>query len=309
MITMPYQATICAYYSKDKLQTLESLVKRADIEYPLPQVVTPMGNEIDGGFFIGPSDDYSDVPNFTQLVNLGTDDKPKIVLDGRPYMRQDQRNGTYRTTAENDYGFQCARLALTLRMLSGDKQLFRRLGDVPAKTFIRWVTMTLASRYNLPLEHQLPLMIVSAYYYFGMMDSEVATNPEERVQLAPIIARLTGASVNQVMDFADRLGPLQNGNDLAMALSTQTGTIRMGELKFSDLYTLMASSFVGINARENVGVALEHIPTFIAMVYTALGERSYRKTVLFARAERSGRASDLKQFTDLVYRQIAEQFK
>lgn len=307
MITMPYQATICGIYAPDKIL---NLVKRADIEYPLPAVVTPMGNEIEGAYFVGPFDQYDDVEGFTQFVNLGTDDKPKIVMDGRPYMRQDRRSGTYRLTAENDFGFQCARLALTLRQLSGDSQVFRRLGDVPAKTFIRWVTLTLAQRFNLPLDVQLTMMVITAYYYFGMSDNDIATNPEERVQLAPVVARLTQAPVNHVLEVAERLPVMQNADDLAKALSTQSGTIRMGQLGFKDLWTLMASSFVGVNARENVGVALEHAPTFIAMVYTALSERSYRNTVIMRRAETaSNRKADLQQFVNLTYRQIAEQFK
>lgn len=306
MLTLPYQTTICGMYPTAQLITA---VKRADLENPLPRVVTPAGNTVIDAYFIAPRDEYDHVPNFTQILNVGTEDEPKLVIDARPYMRFDRRLDTYRLTAENDYAFQCVRLALTYRLLSGDKAMFNRLGDVPVKVFTRWITLSLAQRFNLPLEAQLPMSIICAYYYYGLVYGDVEMDVEERTRLAPFVARATLAPVNNVLDIAERIGPMKKAGDLARELSTNGGTIRMGEMKYADLYTLIASSWVGINSRENVGVALEHIPTFIAMLYTAIGERSYRKTVLALRAQTAGRPADLQQFVDQTFRHISQQFK
>jgi hypothetical protein len=306
MLTSPYQTTICAIYQPDRLV---NAVKRADIEYPLPELVTPAGNTIQNAFFVTPRDVHDDVPAFTQMLNLGTDTKPKLVIDARPYMRWDNRMDTYRLTAENDYSFQCARVALTVALMDGDSRMLNRMGDIPVKVFVRWITLTLAQRFNLPLENQLTLSVICAYYYYGMISDSPELDEEERTRLAPFVSRVTMVPANQVLEIADRLQPMRNAGDLAVQLSTNGGTIRLGQLKFVDLFTLLASSWVGVNSRENVGVALEHIPTFIAMIYAALGDRSYRKTVMTKRAETVARPNDVKQFTDLVYRQISAHFK
>lgn len=306
MLLMPYETTICKIYPVEKIL---NQVKRAQIDLPLPLVETPGGNVIEDLHFITPSDEHSDVTNFTQVLNLGTDQAPKLVLDGRPFMRYDRRTGTYRLTAENDYMFQCVRGALTLALLKGDRNAIRRLGDVPAMTFVRWITLALAQRYNVDLGTQIKMAIICAYYYYSRCDDELTTSAEARVQIASIVARVTRADLKTVLEVSESISQLKTADDLARSLTQDTGSIRMGELKFADLFTLVASSFVGVNYRENVGVALEHIPTFIAMVYTSLADRSYRKTTIARRAETTGRPNELRQFTDLVYRHVAEQFK
>ncbi len=306
MLLMPYETMICRNQQVDKII---NQLKRAEIDLPLPEVETPGGKTIKNFLFVTPNDEHSDVNSFTQFVNLGTDQEPKLVLDGRPFMRLDRRTGTYRLTAENDYMFHCIRGALTLQLMSGDTSAIRRFGDVPATTFVRWITLALAQRFNLDLGIQLKMSVVCAYYYFGMMDEEVATDAEARLKLANIVARITRVDLKTVMEVSDSIKSLKTFDDLAKTLSQDIGSIRMGALKYADVYTLIASSFIGVNYRENVGVALEHLPTFIAMVYMALVDRSYRKSVIAQRAESSARPNELRSFTDLVYRQVALQFK
>lgn len=306
MLLMPYETTICKIYKTDKIV---SQIRQAQIDLPLPEVETPGGNRIENLHFVTPSDEHSDVGSFTQFVNLGTDQAPKLVLDGRPYMRYDRRTGTYRLTAENDYMFQCVRGSLTLLIMKGDSNALRRLGDIPAVTFVRWITLALAQRFNLDLRTQTNMNVVCAYYYYSLVDPELATSAEARLQMANIVARVTRTDMRTVTEVSENITSLKTVHDLVKTLSQDIGTIRMGELKFEDLFTLVASSFTGVNYRENAGVALEHLPTFIAMVYTALADRSYRKTTIARRAESAGRPNEVRQFTDLVYRHVAEQFK
>lgn len=305
MLLMPYDTTICKLYDEKKIT---NQIKRAQIDLSLPEVETPGGNRIKNLFFVTPSEEHEDVANFTQFVNLGTDQEPKLVFDGRPYMRLDRRTGTYRLTAANDFMFQCIRGALTLRIMSGDSNVLRRLGDVPAITFVRWITLALAQRYNLDLATQIRMSIVVAYYYYSLIDVELATNKEARIQMANIVARVTRADLRTVSEVSDNIEDISNIDAFTQTISNDLGSIRMGQIKFPDLFTLIAPSFVGVNYRENVGVALEHLPTFIAMVYMGLSDRSYRKTIISRRAETAGRTNELKQFSDLVYRHIAEQF-
>jgi hypothetical protein len=306
MILMPYDTHQGRMYQTDKII---SQIKRAQIDLPLPEVETPGGNVIKNFHFVTPSEEHEDVNGFTQYVNLGTDQEPRLVLDGRPYMRYDRRTGTYRLTAENDYMFHCIRGALTLQLMKGDKAVIRRLGDVPMITFTRWITLALSQKFNLDLAAELKVSIAVAYYYLGMSDDAVATDPEARLEMANIVQRVTKADLRTVMEVADTIKSLATFDDLARTVSEDLGTIRMGKLKFPDIWLLVAGSFSGVNYRENIGVALEHLPTFIAMVYCALEDKSYRKSAIFMRAKSAGSDRDHKTFTDLVYRQVAEQFK
>jgi len=306
---MPYDTTQGRMYQVD---SIVSKIKSAQIDLPLPEVVTPGGNTIKNLFFVAPNEEHEDVKAFTQFVNLGTDQAPRLVLDGRPFMRLDRRTGTYRLTTENDWMFQCVRGALTLNAMDPTKgpTTLRRLGNVPMITFIKWITRAIVGKFNLDGGTELKISVVCAYYYLAMINEELATDPEARAAMVNIVRNVTNMPENRtILEISDSIKSLKTLEDLAKTISQDLGSIRMGDLSAADIITLVQSSYFGVNARENVGVALEHMPTFIALVYNVIMDRSYKKTTLASRALTAGRPNELRAFTDLVYRQVAEQFK
>lgn len=307
MIVMPYHTTITSMHKNDKL--LREL-QRVDITTPFPQLTTPLGHVVKDAVVVTPWDEYLSLPGFTQPINLGDMKRPKWVIDGRPYMRWDRRHDSYRLTAENDFSFQCARLALTQVVMEDGVQSLRRLGDLPIKTFVRWITLGIAQRFNLALEDQIRIQVLCAYYYHAQMTNEGKLDSSERHRLANQVSRVTSVPTPQVIEIAEAIGEvgLVDGPAFAKTLADHSGSVRLANLKFTDLFMLLAASWVGINSRENVGVALEHLPTFISMVYMGLGERSYRKTMMTRRAETAGRQQDQKQFVDQTYRLVESRF-
>jgi len=305
MLVSPYHTLICQMYPVERLRRE---LQRMDIEYPLPPLTTPAGNVIADAVVVVPRDHYQSQAAFTQFLNLGDTKTGKWVVDGRAYMRWNHRDDSYRLTAENDYSFQASRLALSqVAEQEGDRP-FRRLGDLPVKTFVRWITLAVAQRFNLPLEDQIRVSVIVAYYYFTQLNDTREQVEEERHRLANMVSRIVGAPVPTVLEAIDPVGALTDPKALTQAIADHSGNVRLANLKFTDLYMVLASSWIGVNSRENVGVALEHIPTFIAMVYMALGDRSYRKTVITRRAESSGRLNDQKQFVTQVYRLVESRF-
>lgn len=306
MLLMPYDTAQGQMYQVGKIV---AELEKAQIDLPFPEVETPGGNIVKNLHFVTPNDDHEDVKGFTQIVNLGTDQEPKLVLDGRPYMRWERRTDTYRLTAENDYMFQCVRGALMLRAMKGGPAVFDRLGDIPLITFVKWITRALVGKFNLDEATELKISVVAAFYYLGMSEAAIATDAEARMGVIKIVNRVTRVPFNAIADISDKIKSLKTLNDLAVTVSEDLDTIRMGKLKAGDIWTLLAASFYGINSRENVGVAFEHLPTFIAMVYVSVADRSYRKYTLGTRALSAGTQRELDTFKDLVYRQVAEQFK
>lgn len=307
MFSLPYQTTICGMYTK--LDQLLSKVRRAALELPFPEVKTPADYTLDNAHFVTPRQEHEEIPNFTQYVNIGEPNHPNLLIDGRQYMKYDIKTGLFKLVSVNDWSFQCVRLALNLKLLTSDETMFSRMGDLPAKVFHRWVSGALITKYNLGLESQMALYVIAAYYYYAMCNSELRpADFEARSQFAPIVSRITGVPPDFVLDVIEQVGKLENGTDLIVAMSTKSRQERTGELKFSDLFLLLSNSWFGANSRENVGVALEHLPTYIAMLYMGIADRSYRRTVITQRAESLARGQELKQFTDIVFRMVNEQY-
>jgi hypothetical protein len=313
MIIMPYDTTQGQLY-KSQVEGYLRAIRRADLELPLPKIATPLGEILKDTGWITPSDEHMDVPNFGQILNIGTEQKPRLVVDGRQYMHMDARTGSFRIIAPSDWQQQCLRVALTMKLVDGDAGFFSRLTDLPAKVFFSWVAGALVQRYSLGAESQMAMYTICAYYYYGMLDPSLQQPGDARVLFSRKIAEVTGVPVDfvqQVIDheLPDHLGPLVNVNDLAHALSTHGRTIRMGELKYADLHALLAGQWFGNNARENIGVALEHLPTFIAIIFTAVADRSYRKSRITERVEQQSRGNDIRNFINLVSKGVMAEYE
>lgn len=310
MVTLPYQAKICSIYPQSSLDKLHREVNKAALALPFPQVETPSGFKVKNCYMVTPLPEHEEIPMFTQFIDIGTHGEPKLLIDGRQYFKYEPRSGTYRLVANNDWSYQCIRMALNTRSLKGDESMFSRLGDIPAKVFTRWVSGPLVTKFGLTIESQMALWVICAYYYYAMCMPELQeADAESRQQFAPVVSRVTGVPPDFVYDVIAEVGPLRNADDLAEAMSTGSRQERTGKLKFQDIYLLLSNSWFGTNARENVGVALEHLPSYIAMLYMAVADRSYRKTIITQRADTVARPNELKQFSDMAFRQVSEQYE
>ncbi len=80
------------------------------------------------------------------------------------------------------------------------------------------------------------------------------------------------------------------------AIAEYSGSMRLQDLKVATLYTYLAGSWFGMNRIELMGVTVEHLPTFVAIVFYALTTRSYRNTEVSKVALRYERSPDAKAF-------------
>lgn len=308
MKLMPYETTICKIY-KGLDQKLKNYIDRAQIHLPLPLVYTPNNEVIRDCFFVTPQEAHDEIPSFTQYINVSQDEAPKLVIDSRQYMRFDPKFDTYKLIANNDWTFQCIRMALNQQLLKNGLAVFNRLTDLPVKTFHRWVSGALIHRFGLNIESQMILYVITAYYYYAMINPELIEPDEDtRVSYANSVSRVTGVPINYVLDTVAELGRLGNADELVAEIAKLGRSISIEKLKFSELYSLLSSSWFGTNARENVGVALEHLPTYIAMLYMSVADKSYRKSIINQRIETVARGNDVKTFADLVFNVVSDQF-
>lgn len=295
MLIDPYATTVCKPLQTDKI---EKALIRAHIETPLPVVETANGERYPNVRMVTPDESYSQVPSFTQPIRIAAPGMDACwVIDARPYLRVDRRTGGFTYTSHNDFQFQVIRTALHVNSLNDHQAALGRLGDYPIEVFVRWITSSLAVRFNLELQHQIEISVVVAYYYFLLLSEHPEKDHQQRDWYAKRISRITHVPVQQTLEILDRLPLMRNGGDLTQGLQEGSSSLRLKNMRFADLYAVLIMSWVGVNARENVGVALEHLPTFIAMVYSGLQERSYRKTVIATRAERTGKKMVQNTFT------------
>ena len=59
---------------------------------------------------------------------------------------------------------------------------------------------------------------------------------------------------------------------------------------------MLLSSWYGENSNETISIALEHPPTFVILIYNAMTEKGYQKSMLGQMLGRSDRDNDAKAF-------------
>lgn len=309
MIVSPYQTKVTKHYDTSKVM---KAILQAQVHYPFPAMVTPGGNTLRNVVVVTPREEYSDIPNFTQplMLNEGKGETQWIV-DGRSFMRYNRSTDNLTLTAENDWTFQCSRVALMQVFERYNSAMVTRLGLIPAKAFIRWITLGLAQRYNLDLETQMRVNVFVAYYYYQrfVSETEEVWGEETIHAMANTVRSATSIPVPTILDIMTEVGSLHNIDRLIEALVNHTGSLRLKNLNYTGFYIILSTSWVGVHSRENVGVALEHPPTLIALLYTAAAEKSFRKTLLSKRMETTGRANELDQFAKYVYQLVESKFE
>lgn len=303
MINSIYDAKILRVYNSDKLKTE---IARHNIYQPFTQMETPAGRHVSKVRVVLPSDEYDTLPIFTQPIQvaLGSSNKDVTwVVDGRPFMRQ----GTPPVmTAKNDWSFQCLRMLL---QLAYDDDVIHpvRLGTLPGKVFIRWITQSLSLRFNLDLSTQMTVSVLCGFYYYQLL-SKTSLEMENFETYASHVSTLTGVPQVRVLEILQEAGKIHTIDQLLECFHRVTQNSRLKGFNFTALFMVVSTSWIGVHSRENVGLALEHAPTLLALIYMACDEKAFRKTIISRHAENAGRLQDTQAFVKHISRVVGDYY-
>lgn len=123
---------------------------------------------------------------------------------------------------------------------------------------------------------------------------------DARLLQMDVVADATGIALDTVSEIAQKLGKMHNAQDLCDNIVENAGTLQLGKLSDTALFILAGSSWYGVQGRENIQVAMEHIPTWIAIVFAAIDDRTYNKSDIAIRLESAARRGEKESFVDLV---------
>lgn len=283
MIIESYATTICRNYNLVK--TIDQVLKQEIIGSGQVTYVTNVNGQ-----------GYKDskvkmvTPGLAEIVPFAhpivvrdkRSDDYAVYVDVRNYMRLNQV-GTPVIHAHSDYALTVLRGLMQSNWIRpDDRHNLMSLGDIPVTFFSRWLSDILTIRLNLTPDIQSRVSVIIAYYYLNLFlegdDSEV---PEDiKVRFGSMIARATYVSIPDVYAIIDELPRMFCTEDLIKSLVAHSNTTRFEKLTLAFLYTAVSGSWFGSNAREIVSIALEHPPTWIALVFSAINERGYKNTAV-----------------------------
>lgn len=272
MFNKPYETTPCADYNMSRVK---DGIRLALIEGTSDAALGADKNSIPGVRLI--TSRNRDIPPFSHPFIYEDDGKKSVFIDARGFTRID-REGAMSISSKTEYDFNVLRAKLSLFWVTQSPADLFALGQLPMTVFCRWISENLARRFGLDPASQMRATIVTGFFYLSMYRLDPEMDEEAKIKSSTQISRATRINVDDIFEIADKMKPMTNVKDFVENLVECVGSVRLERFNIGVLYSSLGGSWFGGNAPELVAVALEHPPTFLAMVFTALHERGFRNT-------------------------------
>lgn len=230
------------------------------------------------------------IDQFHHPLFVGTADSGVSVFDARPYGNVDKMQGNFHIRNAPEYDLLAMRAKLDYIWNTKPVDKILTVHELPMKLYAAWISETIGHKYTLDAEEQLRLAVLAGWYYLGLFTNETKPDEQTRQRMVGTIARVVNAKADEVFDITDKFDILPNMHEFCKATYPVTGSVRLKEFNFGVMLTLFGGTWFGSDRAELCGVAFEHPPTWISMIYACFVSRTFKNTRIerLAQAKTSG---------------------
>lgn len=256
-------------------------------------------------FILGGTTSQDAIPFFAHPYRLQMDkDVVLLVSDLRPFIRSGELfKGMPDVKNKTEYNFVKSRAILNLAWLNGYAGTIKNELMFAGTVLSMWLSDVIAKKYALDPKDQMIISIVAHFYYQSLFTTEEWS--EEWLQKASIhVLKATRAPSDLVYYVADHCHGFKSITDLCEVIKKSTENVRLDNFNTGMLLTIIANSWYGTNSREILPTALEHPPTWCAIVYASLTERTFKNSSIAKVTEKYAKHGNgdafLKGYASLV---------
>lgn len=291
MFGSPYSTTIGSRFNLPKV---ELALQQADIKKQL-KVIDP-----DKPWLVAVVDD-PEIPMFVHPVVL--DDKNrgrKVVVDLRQYKRYiNVLDDRIKIGSFGGAAISVNRAILQYYWNEETSQEILGLNNAPLAIYSKWLSEQIIRGLSVEEVHHQRIHVVCAYFYLALFEADNDLTREEAQKLSPKVNKATGVSLSLVLEYIPNEIPTTVEGLVALLSSGDYG-MRLEQLNVGSFYTMTTKGFFGVVRPDEVlSIAIEYPPTFIAIAYAIVNDRSYNNSPMqkaAKQAERIDRDGAFKQF-------------
>jgi hypothetical protein len=230
--------------------------------------------------------------------------EPLLAVNLRTACRKDPHNPYgFKVVNSTGYRVQAYRAALNALWLENGGNAFRGIYPVTLAIYAQWIANALAFRYNLDYATKVKLLILAGIWYASnhVDGQEFARNDEDR-QIAAITnaLKLTAIKGADVYAAYDSVKMINSIDEFCTKTKAYTGDVRLEDLNPGTMIAIIGGTWPVDNGIELAGVALEHPPTWLAMLYETTVNLAMRKTGLARLCEDKHYAEGLGKIKNIV---------
>lgn len=286
---------------------VEKAIKEAIIKSNLGYV--NLGVRNDGNFkpifIVNGKDSLSDIPLFTHPITILNFQKENyLCTDMRFFVKEgfDEHSGPNNNALNGirnltEFNFAKSRAILSLMWLNGEQSRLRNALPLAADVYASWLAESISKNFALDFKDQTTISIISSYFYQSLFMEDDTFDEDTKQRMALFTARSTKAPSALIFEIFDKIGPMSSIDEYCENVVSIVENVRLKTFNRALLLTTIKNSWYGLHAKEIISVALEHPPTWLAIVYTALTERTFKTSMIFRVAERFGKRGGADEFT------------
>lgn len=241
------------------------------------------------------------------MTTLAVDNK--FVLDVRNYGRFHKPTGEFIITQKPGYTFDVNRLILNQMWIKERPEMLRDISNLPAMVYSSLFSDCIGKRFALNPKEQMDIAIIVSYFYYGLFTNDEFLTDAELDRAIEYVSRVSRFKHQEVKETIETmLGSnekhfiIKDLESLCQVIKDVTGSPALKDLNIGVLLTLLTSTWYGNNSKEVLAAGLEHIPTWITIIYTSIEDKSFSRTGIAKISERFKRNSDdfIKVFNTIV---------
>ncbi len=294
--TSKIQEALLESFIADNLLTSSLDVKKVGDVYPV--------------FITALQDSEEKIPLFAHPYYLKTKDGREVLAtDMRLYLKKNVFDGNLITLpkaviSQVEFNFARSRVVLNLKWLEDDADTLKLNLHFASAMFGRWMADVLSKAYALDGGDQIIVAIASSYYYQALFNDLERYDEEMLHKWRIHTHKTTNADDKTIQGVFENMPVIKGVSSLIEGIIKTTNNVRLKDLNIVSLLTLIKNSWYGTNSKDIIAIAVEHPPTWMAVVYAATSERSYRSSQIAKIVERVGKrglADDyMKQYHKVV---------
>ena len=314
MLIDAYQTTACMAYDVKKIVfeiNKATIVSTGKVEDSL---VDYEGFDIKASDTVGWTENLTlvvtgeDIPTFAHPLVIDPESKEllsehpeevpgyfDIYIDVRPYISN--KRGEFRVTSSGDFEFSILRASLESYWVTSGPEDIASVGSFPVTAYARWVAEAITRRMALDAQTQMDLTILAAFFYLCQLRQSTELTETDRIKMGGQIARATNINAEVCINRIESLPHINRISSFIELAKETIDNVRLEKLNTGLLVAVTSGGWFGANAQEILAVGLEHPPTFLAVLYASLNNRSYHRSHFAKNIQALDRKGAGKEFT------------
>ncbi len=233
--------------------------------------------------FVTGGDDQSPIPIFNHPILLPGKLRKLVYADVRPYLDYKKLTDSLYDAAKNEtnLNYEVSRSILTTIAIADDN--LDDLTNILIETgpiFIYWLAGAVSRLVGLDLKEKSDISVAISIYYSLLRHDFSKGAP--RIDLLAFRAfkdtKVPPVEIKKIIDLIDLTDISING--MVKMIKNSCPTIKLQSLTVDTVVNITSTSWYGPDSQEAIPMSLEHLPTWLAIVYTSVKEKSFKKSII-----------------------------